>query len=388
MSDLQLSKVTVLDLASVGPAARCSRILADYGANVIKIAPAPGKGKKQIQPPYFSYGAGRGIRRMLVDLKDEDGKAAFLKLAAKADVIIESFRPGVTDRLGLGYKDIRSINDGIIYCSTTGYGQDGPHALWAGHDLNYLAVGGYLDCSARRGDGGPPIPGATVADSAAGGMHAVISILAALVSRNSTGRGAYLDVSVADGVLSLMSLHIDDHLATGATPGPGSGILTGRYAYYDTYQCKDGKWLSVAAIEPQFYANLLGLLDLNKWASHQHDDQVQDEIRADFRRVFATRDRDDWVGELAPADTCVAPVYSVPELVSDEQFRHRNAFLTVNHPEHGSFEQVGAVLAGGPRTNDTVPVDGSDAIHTDQVLAEAGLSADDISKMREAGVIG
>jgi alpha-methylacyl-CoA racemase len=223
-----LEGVTVLDLASVGPAARASRWLADYGATVVKVGPVPAREGVQIVPVFFAYSAHRGMKRALLDLKAPEGRDAFLRLAAGADVVIESFRPGVVDRLGIGYDDVRARNRGIVYCSTTGFGQRGPHAQWAGHDLDYLAVGGFLDCSGRGADGRPPIPGATVADSAGGGMHAVMAILAALVRRNTDGEGACLDVSVADGVLALMALQVDEFLATGATPGPGHGILTGR----------------------------------------------------------------------------------------------------------------------------------------------------------------
>ena len=226
-SGAPLAGVSVLDFSTVGPAARCSRILADYGAAVVKVGAPPKKSGVQIEPPYYAYGAGRGMKRIQIDLKAPAGKAAFLRLAATADVVIESFRPGVVDRLGIGYEDLRRINPGIVYCSTSGYGQSGPYSRWAGHDLNYLALGGFLDCSSPRADGGPPIPGATVADSAAGGMHAAIAILSALFRKSITSRGEYLDVSVAEGVLSLMSLHIDQHLATGEQPGPGSDLLTG-----------------------------------------------------------------------------------------------------------------------------------------------------------------
>jgi alpha-methylacyl-CoA racemase len=281
-----------------------------------------------------------------VDLKSEEGRERFLALAEQADVVIESFRPGVADRLGIGYDALKGRNPGIVYCSTTGYGQDGPRSQWAGHDLNYLAVGGFLDCSGRGPDMRPPIPGATVADSAGGGMHAVVAILAALVRRASTGEGAYLDVSVADGVLALMALQVDEYLAAGVTPGPRHGMLTGRYACYDVYGCADGKWLTVAAIEPRFWVNLCRELGLERWIEHQTDDELQDEIRGELLAVFRTRERDEWIAELGPADTCVAPVLSVPEVVADEQYAARHAFVEADDAEHGRFRQVGYVLAG------------------------------------------
>src|SRR4051794_32596091 len=211
-----LDGITVLDLASVGPAARASRWLADYGASVVKVGPKDPA--LQIEPPFHAYSAHRGMAREYFDLKDPAGLAAFLDRATTADVLIESFRPGVVAKLGIGYEDVKARNAGIVYCSTSGYGQTGPRSQWAGHDLNYLAMTGFLASTQRRGDGGPPIPGATVADSAGGGMQAVIAILAALARRSATGEGAFLDVSVADGVLALMALHVDEYLATGETP--------------------------------------------------------------------------------------------------------------------------------------------------------------------------
>ena len=383
--DQLLDGITVLDLSSVGPASRCSRILADYGASVVKVGPPPRKSGVQIQPPYWSYSAGRGMRRLQIDLKAPDGRAAFLSLAGKAQVVIESFRPGVAARMGIGWDDVRAVNARIIYCSTSGYGQDGPYARWAGHDLNYLAAGGYLAMSGRRADGGPALPGATVADSAAGGMHAAIAILAALVRVAATGEGEYLDVSVAAGVLWLMSLPIDQHLATGEQPAPGGDLLSGRYACYDVYAARDGKWLAVGAIEPAFFANLCTALGLERWIPHQLDDAQQDDIRADLRRAFATRDRDEWVRELAPRDTCVAPVYAVSEVVDDPHFR--GAVVQARHERHGSFRQLAPVLAGTQAAGAPYAVNDATPAETEALLREVGVSAQAIEKMRREGIV-
>jgi alpha-methylacyl-CoA racemase len=341
-----LDGITVLDLSSVGPAARASRWLADYGAHVTKVAPPPKHGDVQITPPFYAYSGHRGMDRVEIDLKSDEGTSAFLDRAENADVLIESFRPGVVERLGIGYENIAARNPRIVYCSTSGYGQTGPRAQWAGHDLNYLAAGGYLDCSGRDERGGPALPGATIADGAGGGMHAAMSILAALTSRATTGRGAYLDVSVADGLLALMSLSVDQYLATGQEPGPRADLLTGRYACYDVYRCSDDKWLAVAAIEPRFYANLCTALGVPEWIAHQTDDVQQPDVRAAFARAFATKPRDEWVATLGPADTCVSAVASVSELVHDEQLRARSAFVTAHTDDGTPYEQVGWVLAG------------------------------------------
>ncbi|MCH2442425.1 MAG: CoA transferase [Acidimicrobiales bacterium] len=380
-----LEGVTVLVLASVGPAARAARWLADWGATVVEVGPIPRDRDLQITPPTHAYAAHRGMRRLMVDLQAENGRNAFLRLAAKADVVIESFRPGVVDRLGVGYEAVRVLNPGIVYCSTTGYGQTGPRSSWAGHDLNYLAVGGYLHCSGRDERGGPALPGATVADSAAGGLHAVAAVCAALVARAATGEGVHLDVSVADGVLALMSLAIDEHLAEGVQPGPREGLLTGRYAWYDLYQAGDGGWLAVAAIEPKFFANLCHILGCEQWIDRQYDDDVET-MRADFTAAFASRSRDDWVAELAPADACVSPVLDVPGVVADGQYGARGAFVEVTHPTSGRLRQVGAPLA---RQVDPVVLEIPDwtATATEELLDEVGVAPDTVTAWRAAGVI-
>lgn len=377
----------MLDLSTVGPATRCARILADYGARVVKVGTPPRRAGAQIEPAWWAYGAARGWLRARIDLKADAGRAAFLALADRADVVIESLRPGVATRLGVGYDAIAERNPAIVYCSTTGYGQTGPYAQWAGHDLDYLAVAGYLDCSGRRADGGPALPGATLADSAGGGMHAALAILAALLRRGRTGHGEHLDVSVADGVLSLMALHADEHLATGAEPGPGSGLLTGRYACYDVYRCADDRWLAVAAIEPAFFANLCRALGLERWLPHQLDDERQDELRRDLAAAFAKRDRDAWVAELGPGDACVAPVLSVAEACDDANFTARTAFRDAEHPQHGRVRQVGAVLAGQTPPDAAVRARDAAETDTDALLREAGLAPDHIARLRRDGAI-
>jgi alpha-methylacyl-CoA racemase len=382
-----LDGVVVLDLATVGPAARCSRILADYGATVVKVGAPPKRGGVQIEPVFHAYSGQRGAKRIRIDLKSDAGRAAFLRLAARADVVIESFRPGVADRLGIGFAAVRAENPRIVYCSTSGYGQTGPAAGWAGHDLNYLALGGYLASSEPGAGGKPPLPGATVADGAAGGMHAAIAILAALLRRQRTGEGEHLDVSVAEGVLSLMALQIDEHLATGAEPGPRHDILTGRYACYDVYPARDGRWLAVGAIEPAFFANLCRALGLERWIPHQLDDAAQDAIRADLRAAFATRDRDAWVAELAPADTCVAPVRCVAELASDPQLLARGAFCEADHPARGRFRQLAPVLAGMERPDGPVALRDAAASDAAELLGAAGLAAAEIERLASEGVV-
>src|SRR6202042_742488 len=230
-------------------------------------------------------------------------------------------------------------NPGVVYCSTSGYGQDGPASQWAGHDIDYLAVGGFLGMSTPGVGGAPPLPGATVADAAAGGMQAALAITAALAGRARTGRGAYLDVSVAEGVLWLMSLAIDEQLALGGDIVPGHDVLSGRYACYGTYAGSDGKWLAVGAIEAKFFANLCAALGGPELAASQLDDDAQDRIRAAFTSAFATRTRDEWVADLAGANTCVAPVLQISEVAAAPQFVARGVVTEAVHPTEGTVHQ-------------------------------------------------
>ncbi|MEY9895566.1 alpha-methylacyl-CoA racemase [Catenulispora sp. MAP5-51] len=376
-----LGGIKVLNLASVGPAARAGRWLADYGAEIVNVGAVPARGAVQITPVFHAYSGHRGMRRILLDLKSDHGRETFLRMAERADVVIESFRPGVTDRLGIGYEAVHAHNPKIVYCSTTGFGQSGPSSQWAGHDLDYLAVGGYLAVGEPGARGNPALPGATLADSAGGGMHAVIAILAALVK----GDGAHLDVSVADGVLSLMSLAVDEYLATGSEPGYQHSMTTGRYACYGTYPAGDGRWLAVAAIEPKFWANLCRLLGLDKWIAHQTDDAVQDEIRADIAEALSAQDRDTWIAVLSGSDTCVAPVLTVAELAEDPQYRARNAFVEAVHPEHGTLRQTAPLLAGMLRPE--LPYRLPAGTHSPELLLEAGFTEAEIKELLEEGTV-
>lgn len=388
MSSGMLDGVTVLDLSAVGPATRAARWLADYGATVVKVEPVVSQRSGAAAPPFHAYGAGRDFKRVRIDLKSAEGRDAFLALADSSDVVLESFRPGVVARLGIDYDVIRDRNPAVVYCATTGYGQSGKRSGWAGHDLNYLAAGGFLDYSGRTADGAPALPGTTVADTAAGGMHAVIAVLAALIARGRTGEGTYLDVSVHDGVLALMSLQLDAFLATGLQAGPGHGVLHGQYACYAPYIAGDGHWLTVAAIEHKFWVNLCRALDLPQWADRQLDVAVQAEIRADLARAFAGRSRDEWVSLLAGADTCVAPVASISEIAADAELADRGVIGRAHHPVHGTFRQLMPTFAGTGRPEGVVRLAADDHTDTDALLTRAGRTAAELNDLRERGIIG
>ena len=363
-----LSGVRVVDFSRHGPGARASRILADYGAQVVKIVRPAHRMAGEIDTPASAYGGGRGLHRIPIDLQHPDGRALALRVAQTADVVIEAFRPGVADRLGVGYPAVRAGNRGVVYCSLSGYGQHGPRSAWAGHDLNYVAVTGLLDRTQRRADGAPPVLGATVADGAGGGMHAVIAVLAALVARQRTGAGEHLDVATADGVLWLMSVQIEQHLAGGPAAGPVR-LLSGDFACYRTYGCRDGKWLSVGALEHRFWATLCEAVGLPELIDDHERDDRQVAVVELLEAKFLERDRDDWVALLAPHDACVAPVLSVDEVIHDEHLRARGLI---------SGTGLGSLLAGSDR---------DDVAAVPDVLRELGVREEEREHLLALGVI-
>jgi alpha-methylacyl-CoA racemase len=291
------------------------------------------------------------------------------------------------ERLGICYRAVAARNPGIVYCSTSGYGQDGPHAQWAGHDVDYLAAGGYLAMSTPGAGGAPPLPGATVADAAAGGMQAALAITATLAARATSGRGAYLDVSVAEGVLWLMSLLVDEQLALGGDIGPGHDVLSGRYACYATYATADHKWVAVGAIEAKFFTNLCRALGCPEWAGSQFDDDAQPAIRSAFAAAFATRTRDEWVQALAGADTCVAPVLEVSEVPGHPQFAARRDVAVASHPIHGEVRQLAPLLAGMPRSETPAQLPDMTRTDTEHLLKEAGVDGETVARWLERGVV-
>jgi crotonobetainyl-CoA:carnitine CoA-transferase CaiB-like acyl-CoA transferase len=371
-------------MAPLGPGPHCSQILADLGAEVIKIE-QPGAGEGRRAGRIIKLPADAAIRRdsrtIGLNLKTDEGRAAFHKLAAQCDVVIEGFRPGVVKRLGVDYESIKQANPKIVYASLSGYGQDGPYSGFVGHDINYQAITGILAMTGAS-DGPPMIPGNTIADNAGGGMNAVAGILAALFARERSGAGQYLDSAMVDGLTTMMFLTIDEHLTSGHVPHRGETLLTGQYPWYNIYETQDGKYISVGAIEPWFYENLCRALGREELAGHQYAEGAKRaEVFAAFRETFRSKTRDDWVGLLMPAETCVAPVLEIDEVANDPQLRHRELIVETN-----GRRQVGAMIklsetpaaVRGPRSAED---------QTSAVLREFGYDEESLSALRDAGAI-
>ena len=317
-----LDGLVVLDLTRLLPGAAATMQLANFGAEVIKIE-EPERGDYGRWIPPFLDGEGavfhmvnRGKKSVALDLKTDSGRAAFLHLAEAADVVVESFRPGAMQRLGLSYETLRASNERLIYVSITGYGQDGSWAAMAGHDINYLALGGALEGNGVCG-GPPAIPGVQIADLAGGALQAVTGVLLALAARAKTGRGQAVDVSMVEGVAWMLPVALGLHAATGELPARGDGVLTGRYACYRVYEAADGRWIAVGALEPKFWQALCGALGCGHLIADQFaEDPRREQIIAELARIFRTRTAESWLERLRPADCCVTPIMNVAEVAA------------------------------------------------------------------------
>ncbi len=373
-----LEGIKVLDLTRLLPGPFCTTILADHGADVVVVeAPRFKDDPVLAEAPMLR----RNKRHMALDLKSDEGKQIFFKLASAADVFIEGFRPGVADRLGVGYQTLRAANRRIVYCSLTGYGQTGPLAKKAGHDLNYMAFSGMLDL-VRNHDGRPIAPNFQMADLS-GSLYAVVGILLAIVSRGTSGEGQYVDVSMTDGLISLLPLPLS--FAFSGNSLPGRADVQGRewFPCYDLYRTRDGEHLSIGSLEPHLWAALCRRLGFPDYADLQYDLAAREEMGANLRTLFARRDLADWLEILNSDDDCVAPVRKVTELPKDPHLLAREMILNSNGdvPAPG----IAPKLLGTPGTVRRPPYSfGGD---TKEVLRELGHSEQGIADLESKGVV-
>ncbi|MBP1687463.1 MAG: CoA transferase [Deltaproteobacteria bacterium] len=386
-----LQDLRIVDLTNVGPGAHCVKILADLGADVVRVAEAASvlakRGRSQWKAPFWAYGMRRNTKVLGLDLKSAAGLGVFRRLATQADVVMVGLRPAAAERLGVHYDALRQLNPRLVYACLTGYGATGPYREVVGHDINYQAIGGTVGMTGGK-DGPPVIPGATAADSAGGGMHAAIAILAAIVARQHTGRGQYVDVSATDGIVNMMSVMIDEYLSTGVEPRRGATLLTGEYPWYTLYETADGKYISVGAIEPWFYQNLCRLMGMEDLIPHQYAEGVQrEDMFRRFRETFRTKTCAEWVALLMHADTCVAPVHTIADLVNDPHLRERGMIRGVAHPTRGMVEQTGIMVRMSDTPGTIRNVDPQPGEFTEAILRDAGYTPAQIRELREAGVV-
>jgi len=384
-----LAGVTVLDLTRLLPGNYATLLLVGLGANVIKVEDVHGgDGIRQMMVfPGQSESAGhvvlnRGKRSISVNLKDPAGQRIVQELVGTADVLIDSFRPGVMSRLGLGPADLARANPTLVHVSITAFGQTGPYAAKPAHDLNTAGYAGLLGLVCD--DSGPVMPGLQNADLASG-LHAALATLAGLRVVEQSGVGYRADVAMSDSAAGLLPLQVATVAGTGQAP-PVPDYLTGQLACYDVYECADGKSITVAGLEPKFFGRMAELIERPDLTAQQFDPAMQPQLRQALAEVFASRDRADWMAVLADEDTCVGPVLSVAEALTDEHFADRGAVTSATFSDSKSAAVFRAVPWDGRGDSGlTAPSLGQD---TADVLASIGMTADQLALLIESGVVG
>jgi crotonobetainyl-CoA:carnitine CoA-transferase CaiB-like acyl-CoA transferase len=370
-----LQNLIVLDLTRLLPGPAATDLLAQFGADVIKVE-EPGSGDFVRANPEMFETVNRGKRSVAINLKHARGRDLFLRLATKADVVIEGFRPGVMERLGVGWSTLQPLNRRLVYCALTGYGQDSPYRNLAGHDVNYLAMAGVLDLIGPA-DGPPAIPGVQIADLSGGSQQAVIGILLALAARERSGCGQFVDVAMLDGSAALLPIPLSEFKASGKPVRRGRHVLSGSYACYNVYGARDGRYLAVGALEAKFWSALctaIGKAHLiaAQFAPEPRATEIRDEIAA----VFLERDAEEWfrffAGVDGGVDACVTPVRTVQESLADDHFRKRPMGVTP------------LLSDTPPRVEGRAPRLGE---HTREVLAAAGYGEEELDELARDGAI-
>ena len=376
-----LAGIKVLEVAGIGPGPFCGMMLADMGAEVVRIDRADRvRGGDPDDPPADILARGR--RSIGVDLKQSDGVDVVLRLVEKADVLIEGFRPGVMERLGLGPDICLERNPGLVYGRMTGWGQEGPLAHAAGHDINYIALAGALEPIGRKGEKPTP-PLNLVGDFGGGGMLLAFGIASALVERASSGKGQVVDAAMVDGAATLMGM-FHSMAALGVWKEErGTNLLDTGAHFYDTFETSDGRFISIGSIEPQFYAELLEKLELaEEDLPPQMDKSGWPILKERFEAIFKTRTRDEWCALMEGSDVCFAPVLKMSEVADHPHIKHRKTFVE----SHGLIQP-----APSPRFSRTAPeLDRPPAHagqHSEEVLASFGFAADEIQKLKDGKAI-
>jgi alpha-methylacyl-CoA racemase len=378
-----LTGLTVIELAGIGPGPFAGMLLADMGADVIRIERAQSVPPADAPTRPNLMIAERGRRSIGVDMKSAEGRETVLRLVEKADALFEGFRPGVTERLGLGPDDCLARNPKLVYGRMTGWGQEGPYAQAAGHDINYIALAGALEGIGRAGE--KPVPPLNlVGDFGGGGMFLAFGMVCALLEAQRSGKGQVVDAAMVDGAATLMAMFHSFKAMGMLRPERGTNLLDTGAHFYDVYECSDGKYVSIGSIEPQFYAELRRLAGLNDdavWAA-QMDQTRWPDLKARIAQVFATKTRDEWCVLMEHSDVCFAPVLSLAEAPNHPHNVARQTFVSrdgLTQPAPAPrFSRTSAELPSpAPRV-------GAD---TDDVLTWAGFSADDVVKLRDVGAV-
>ncbi len=387
---LPLENIKVLDVARFAPGLYCGMMMGDLGADVLRIdQPAAtfesDAGEVEKTRAAAGLTLNRNKRSIVLNLKLARGLQIFHRLCRDADVLIEGFRPGVTERLGIEYESLREVNPRLVYCSITGYGQTGPYRDLPGHDINYISIAGALSIIGQRG-GAPAIPVNLLGDYAGGGLQGLVGILTALLVREKTGAGQHIDISMTDGVVSLLAAEYANYFADAVPPERAGTRLSGGVPYYNVYETRDHQYISLACSEAKFWRNLCHAVGRDDLIPSQFDPARREEIFAAFTDIFLTRTRDDWFEFLGKQDVCVSKVLNLEEASSDPQLLARQAITRADFPR-GPAMQVGipVKLSATPGSiRNPAPAAGQ---HTDEVLRALGYSQAEIKTLRHTGIV-
>ncbi len=383
-----LDGMRVIDMTRQGPGPYCAMILGDFGAEVIRVEePGGGHGATDARAAAFNA-IHRNKRSVTLDMKTAGGREVLARLASGADVFIEGYRPGVTKRLGCDFEALAALNPRLVYCSISGYGQDGPYSRLGGHDLNYIAMTGALSLLAHPG-GAPIVPPNVIADFAGGGMYAALGIVSALMARVRTGRGQYLDAALSDGVLYLHANIATRYFRDGYVPEPGNWLLNGGSPAYNVYVCRDGRHITICCVEPRFWAALceaIGRPDLESVLGKPAEDA---RTRTALAETFRQKTRDEWWEILRPIGAMsAAPVLGLGEALQDPHHHARDMVVELGEVEGETVRQVGVgrMFSETPASvRRLAPLPGE---HTDAVLGELGYGEAEIAALRGAGSFG
>ena len=396
MSDLPLSDVRVLDLSRLLPGGFCSLLLADLGAEVLKVEDTGMGDYIRWAPPYYGdedqqelgtrsslyLALNRGKRSIRLDLKSDAGREALLRLVERYDVVLDGFRPGVLDKLGVGYEQMRNANPAIVYCAITGYGQDGPYAQRAGHDMNYLGLVGLLGVTGAK-DGPPVQSGGQIADLGGGALMAAFGVMAALHERRRSGEGQLVDISMADGALSWLALVAGRYFCDGEAPGRGEQQLAGGLLCYYPYEAADG-WVTCGALEPKFWATFCNGVERPDLIEAQFEAPGSEAWR-EVAEVFLSRTREEWLAFNDEHDCCIEPVLDVGEALDSELVRARGMVTEIEQPGLGMVRQLGLPVKMSRTPGDPTRPAPAFGEHTDEALREAGYSEEQIAAMLDSG---
>lgn len=381
INGMALDGVRVLDLSRLLPGPYCSMILADHGADVLAVE----DGRFQEDGLFFGE-INRNKRHMSLNLKTDEGLDIFYRLAKQADVVLEGFRPGVARRLGVDYATLSEMNHRLIYCSITGYGQTGPKRDEAGHDVNYLATAGVLDLIGEKG-GKPSIPGVQIADIMGGAMQAAIGILLALHHREKSGKGQYIDISMTDGILGLLTLPRFFQQVKDEPPQRSNNTLSHRFGCYNTYQTADGRHVAIGAVENRFWKKICETLGASHYAPLQYSPAHRQEIIDWLQGVFVAQPLSHWQQLFHGLDVCFSVVAELDEVMSSPLFRERDMVCEYEGNDGRPHTTLGipVKLSATPGTMRTPPA--SFGAHTDSVLEEMGFRPEQIAELRMRNVI-